>query len=90
MVFNDVASREAEKARELLSKYGVDELADPRDISSLREIAIELGGTSQVEFETVTRGKPEDSVKMKYLHVLIEQNFIIIRQLDRLNRNLEK
>ena len=82
--------KKARKVQELLNRYGVDGLTDQRDIDSVRTIATELAGTGLIEFGTAISGKPEDIAKMTYLRTLVEQNFIIIRQLDRLNRNLEK
>ena len=48
-----------------------------------------MAGNSLIEFGTALSGKAEDVAKMSYLRAILEQNWIIIRQLDRLNRNLE-
>ena len=34
--------------------------------------------------------KPEDNLKISYLNTLVQQNWMIIRQLSRLNKNLEE
>ena len=35
-------------------------------------------------------GKTEDNVKIGYLGMLVEQNWVIMNQLGRLNKNIEK
>ena len=42
-----------------------------------------------IELGTALQGNGVDNAKMTYMRAIMEQNFIIIRQLDRLNRNLE-
>lgn len=78
--------KQARKVSELLAKYGVDDLSDPRDIASVREIAAELAGNKLIEAGAALQGNGVDAAKLSYLRVLMEQNFIIIRQLDSLNK----
>lgn len=76
-----------------MERYGVDQLSDKRDMESVLTIAKELTGTGMMETGMKIGGigkKPEDVLPVYYLRVLMEQNWIIIRQLDRLNRSLEK
>lgn len=82
--------KKARKAEALLEKYGLQELSDPRDLESVRNISMNLMGNSLIEIGTAMQGNGADAAKMTYLHALTEQNWIIIRQLDRLNKNLEK
>lgn len=87
-IFGNGETREAKSDRkiaELLAKYGVDELSDPRDIASVREIAQEMAGNKLIEAGTLLQGNGIDATKMAYLRILMQQNFIIIRQLDKLN-----
>lgn len=78
----------ARKAQAVMDKYGLSEL-DPKDIESVRTITNSLMGNSLIELGNVFSGSGVDSAKMSYLRALVEQNWIIIRQLDRLNKRLE-
>ena len=78
--------KQARKAAELMARYGLEELSDPRDVAAVKEIAAELTGNKLVETGAALQGNGVDSAKLSYLRVLMEQNFIIIGQLDRLNR----
>lgn len=82
--------KQARQVAEMLQKYGMDELSDERDINAVKQIATEMYGSNVAEFGMLLSAKAEDTWKISYLRTLIEQNWIIIRQLDRLNKNLEK
>ena len=73
------------KVQELLNKYGLQELSDPRDVESVKTIAAELAGNNLIEVGTILSGSAQDVAKMSYLHAIIEQNWMIIRLLDKLN-----
>lgn len=77
--------KKARKTEELLDKYGLQELSDPRDLSDVREIANALFGNKLIEVGAALSGAGPDAVKMSYLRAIVEQNWIIIRQLDKLN-----
>ena len=81
-------SKEDKKARqteELLAKYGLQDLTDPRDIQAVRNIASGLTGSSWITAGTALAGTAQDVAKMTLLRAIVEQNFILIRQLDKLN-----
>lgn len=80
----------ARKAAELLERFGLEELQDERDLEAVKVIATEMAGNGLIELGTALSGKAEDVAKISYLRAVLEQNWIIIRQLDRLNRNLTK
>lgn len=82
--------KQARQVQEMLVKYGMDDLSDERDITAVKQIASELYGSNVAEFGMLLSSKAEDVWKISYLRAIIEQNWIIIRQLDRLNKNLEK
>lgn len=82
--------KQTRKAQELLRKYGLEELSDSRDAQSVKSIAWTLTSNNLIELGTALSGSAQDLGKLTYLSALIEQNWIIIRQLDRLNKNLEK
>lgn len=77
--------RKAAKTEALLEKYGLQELSDPRDAESVRAIASSLLGNKLIELGTALSGSGEDAAKLSYLSAIVEQNWIIIRQLDKLN-----
>lgn len=77
--------RKAAKTEALLEKYGLQELSDPRDAESVRAIASSLLGNKLIELGTALSGGGEDAAKLSYLSAIVEQNWIIIRQLDKLN-----
>lgn len=78
------------KAQELLDRFGLADLNNPEDLATVKKIAQEMTGNSLIEFGTALQGNGPDNAKISYLRALLEQNWIIIRQLDRLNKALEK
>ena len=72
------------KVEALLEKYGLQELKDPRDVESVRAIASSLMGNKLIELGTALSGNGDDAAKMSYLSAIVEQNWIIIRLLDKL------
>ena len=79
----------ARKAQALMERYGLTEI-EPKDLESVRTITNSLMGNSMIELGTALQGNGIDSAKMSYLRALVEQNWIIIRQLDRLNKKLDR
>lgn len=83
----------ARKEREILEKYGLENLTDPQDIESVKKIVSELAGTGLMEAGiTLGGGNEKDILKIQlyYQRAILEQNFILIRQLDRISSLLEK
>lgn len=81
------AKLEAQAAKEnkLLARYGVDSLRNPQDIASVRKIAEEMVGSGLMEAGMkLSLAKPEVQLPVSYQRAIMEQNFIIIRQLDEL------
>ncbi len=94
-LFKEKETKEEKQERrelEMFQKYGLDTLTDPQDIASARKIVTELVGTGLLEtgMKLSMGAKPEDQLQVVYQRTLMEQNFIIIRQLDKLNKLLEK
>lgn len=84
--------KEARKQEAMLAKYRLTELTDPDDIASIRDIMLELAGTGFMEFGATFGGGSEKDVlkiQMYYQRAILEQNFIIIRQLDRISKALQ-
>lgn len=81
----------ARKEQEMLAKYGLEAISDPKDIESIRSIVNELFGTGMQELGmSLSFPKPEVALPIYYQRAILEQNFIIIRQLDRIAKLLEK
>ncbi len=77
------------KAQEMLSKYGLDCLSDPKDLEAVKNIQYSLMGNKMIELGAALQGNGADAAKMSYLNAIMQQNYIIIRQLDRIAKALE-
>lgn len=80
----------AQKEQALLDKYGVGNLSDPEDVASVRKIAQDLVGSGAMEFGMKLQMKPEVTLPISYQKAIMEQNFIMIRQLDKIAQLLKK
>ena len=93
-LFGNGLSKEEKQARkeaEMLARYGLDSIQDPADKESVRKIVPELAGSSMMEAGLkLSMAKAEVQLPITFQHCLMEQNWIIIRQLDRIARLLEK
>lgn len=79
------------KIYQTMVRYGVDDLSDPKDMQAIQNIVNSLAGSSLMEVGSLMAGTEAimNRVNAQYSKAIFEQNFIIIRQLERLNRNLE-
>ena len=80
-----------EKYEKFLRKYHLEELTNESDLESVRKIYYENLGTGLMEtgmtLSNLTRlDKTEDMLMVYYLRTIMEQNFIMIRQLERISR----
>lgn len=82
----DKQAKQDEKIIRMLRQYRLTELTDPDDIESMKQITSGLAGCTMITAGTVLAGTPADVAKLTLLRAIVEQNFVIIRQLDRLNR----
>ena len=82
----------AQQAKQLakLTEYHLEGIDDEyRD--SCVQIIDSLFGTGLIEFGSTLSGmKSEDKLKTAYLHAIMDQNWIMIRQLDQMNKNLQQ
>jgi hypothetical protein len=75
------------KTEELLSLFGMNELSDPQDRESIITILNEFKGIKKPMLQTAMDfNKTHDVLSV----TAVEQNFIIIRQLDRISKQLEE
>lgn len=82
--------KEEEQLQKFMDKYQLEDL-DKKDLVVLQRIASDLAGNAW--FKTgmaLSFAKSEEQAKVTYLSALVEQNWMIIRQLSRLNSNVEK
>lgn len=80
----------ARKAQAILDRYELGKLSHEY-ANAVKGISLELAGTGMMEFGSLLSGmKSEDTLKISYLNALIEQNWIIIRQLDEISKKLNK
>lgn len=81
----------ARKEQELLEKYGLENISR-ENVDSVKKIINELVGTGMMEtgLKLSMSGKVEDVLPVYYQRAILEQNWIIIRQLDRITQLLEK
>lgn len=89
-LFGNNEEKKEQKIQALLQRYGLEDLSDPRDKQAVQNIATNLMGNKLMELGTALQGNGVDSAKMSYLSAIMEQNFIMIRQLDRIAKALEK
>ena len=75
--------KQLQKEQAMMAKYGLDDLTDPKDIDSVRKIVSELSGTG---FTGGFFSNEKDAIKDQtyFMRAIVEQNFIMIRQLERL------
>ncbi len=93
-LFKSAEQKEAEaqeKALKMLSKYGLENLTNEKDVESVRKIMHDLMGTGMMEagMTLTLGGKASETLPVYYQRAIIEQNWIIIRQLDRIAKLLE-
>lgn len=88
----DKEAKQAAKEQAILDKYGLGTLSDQEDIQSVRTIVTELAGTGLTEIGSMMsqNEKMMLQTQMRYQRALVEQNFVIIRQLDRIAKLLDK
>lgn len=89
-LFGNGEEKRGQKTQVLMQKYGLEDLSDPRDKQAVQNIATNLMGNKLIELGAALQGNGADAAKMSYLNAIMEQNFIMIRQLDRIAKSLEK
>ena len=77
-----------EKAME---KYGLNSISE-KDKESVRAIVENLAGSGFLDFgsKLPNGAKMEEKLTVNYLKSIFEQNWIMIRQLDRIAKSLER
>lgn len=82
--------KRAEKLQKFMERYQLEDL-DEKDLIVLQRIAGDLAGNSFFKAGmALSFASGEEQAKVTYLSALVEQNWMIIRQLSRLNKNIEE
>lgn len=81
--------KQKRKEQEILDRYGLSNV-DQKDIASIKNIISDLAGNGLIKTGmALSFAKAEEQAKISYLSALVEQNWIIIRQLDRISKKLD-
>lgn len=81
--------KQEEKLQKFMERYQLEDL-DDKDMKVLQRIATDLTGNSFFKVGmALSFAKAEEQAKVGYLSALVEQNWMIIRQLSRLNKGVE-
>ena len=82
--------KEQEQIQKFVEKYSMDGM-DPRDLKTVKRIANDLMGNGFFKAGmALSFAKAEEQAKVTYLSAIVEQNWLIINQLSRLNAGIEK
>lgn len=85
----DKKSKSEKQLEKYLKKYQLEDL-DEKDMVVLERIANDLVGNNFFKAGmALSFAKAEEQAKVTYLSTLVEQNWMIIRQLSRMNKNIE-
>lgn len=86
----DKQEKELVKLQALAEKYGLNEL-DGEELKQAQEIIKSVSANKFFEAGmALAFAKGEEQAKVSYLRTLYEQNWLMINQLSRLNKNIEK
>ena len=94
-LFNSQPKQTAEEKKQaemqkFIEKYNIDSL-NPKDLEIVKKIAGDLAGNGLMKTGmALSFANADDQLKVTYLSALVEQNWLIINQLSRLNDSIEK
>lgn len=84
-----IEQKQNDKLQKLMNRYHLEDL-DKEDLQLLENITSDLAGNGLGKAGMIfSFAKTEEIAKVTYLSALVEQNWMIIRQLAKLNKNLE-
>lgn len=86
-----IEEKNEKKFQELVEKYHLSEI-DKEDFELIKNVCNQLKGNDLMELGVALSfgAKTEDQIKINRLAALQEQNWIIINQLGRLNKNVKE
>ena len=77
------------KMQETLNKYELNNL-DPKYANAVNNISLALAGHNLIELGSTLGMTSAENLTTSYLKAIVEQNFIMIRQLDEISKKLNK
>lgn len=89
---NNSESKEEKKERkmqETLAKYELNNLSTEY-ANAVKNISLALAGNNLIELGSTMGMTPAENLTTSYLKAIVEQNFIMIRQLDEISKKLDK
>jgi len=83
--------KQARKAQEMAQRLGLDALS-PTNAQSVRYVVNTLANSNLLELGSLLSGGSNtgQDITNTYLNALVEQNWIMIRQLDEISKKLDK
>ena len=82
--------KQQEQLDKFMEKYQLEDL-DEKDLMVLQRIAGDLAGNNLLKAGmALSFAKAEEQAKVTYLSTLVEQNWMVIRLLGRINKNIEE
>lgn len=75
--------------QETLAKYELNNLSTEY-ANAVKNISLALAGNNLIEVGSTLGMTPAENLSTSYLKAIVEQNFIIIRQLDEISKKLDK
>ena len=92
-LFNSKETKDDKKQQEInsfIEKYQLDEI-DDKDLVIIKKIATDLIGNNLLKAGmALSFAKAEEQAKVSYLSALVNQNWIMIRQLNNISNKLDK
>lgn len=92
-IFKSKESKEDKKLKEIekfMERYQLDEIND-KDLKIIKNIANDLAGNNLIKAGmALSFAKVEEQAKVSYLSAIVQQNWIMIRQLNNLNNKLDE
>lgn len=86
----EIKEKQEKQLQKFKERYQLEDL-DEKDLIVLQRITSDLSGNGFLKAGmALSFSKAEEQAKVTYLSALTEQNWMIIRQLSRLNKNIEK
>ena len=81
--------KQKRKMQETLNKYELNNL-DPKYANAVNNISLALAGNNLIELGSTLGITSAENLTTSYLKAIVEQNFIMIRQLDEISKKLNK
>ncbi len=92
-LFNSKENKDDKKQQEInnfMAKYQLEEI-DDKDLVIIKKIATDLIGNNLLKAGmALSFAKAEEQAKVSYLSALVNQNWIMIRQLNNISNKLDK